>query len=838
MKKILLLSFLLPLFSFSQQQVSGQLIDSQTNEPLPFANIITNNKQGTITDVDGNFSIESSKEITEISISYIGYTSKKVTINGNTTFIKIKLEPTIESLNEVIITNVENPALRIIRNTIKNKKLNNIETSLNSFKFNAYNKLLVTANPDSITGTIDTIFKLNNGVKELVKIDSSNYEFKKQIDRSHLYLTEKISEYSFEAGKKKKEKILASRMAGFKQPIYEILALNIQDFSVYNEIYVVAGTKYINPIANNALKYYNYQILDTIKNGNGNSYMIHFKPKKKEKTVGLEGVLYIDTHTYAITSSISELRGIIDVKATQKFDFLKSPKVWFPIETEIFIKKGKNKENMSLFGAIKIQGSEVKKDSTIIHSSKNNNDENIYFSSKTKHFNIEINTPVKVKNSSNTIEIDENAYARNEEFWNSYRTDSLSTRGKETYVVIDSIIKKEGIEDKVSLARNVLKGYFPTKYINLDLGKIFSVNNYEGLRLGFGGITNTNFSKKYRLESYIAYGTKDKDFKYHFGGSIRLNKDSNTWIGASYTNDIKEAASLDFIATNSSFVLFNPRNINISKFYNYKTTSINFEHDIQPNLETKIKLSSGSYEPKFDYQYITNNNLLSDYKLTNATIGFQYNPKNEYMNSPIGKTKIRNEYPQYTLQLTKSFDNILGGDFDFTQINFKALYKIKRIRKATTHFLIQGGIVFGDAPISHLYNSTPNYTFNNPYIKRVTFAGRNSFETMGYNEFLSDKYIMAQVKHQFFKRLQIGKKFAPEISLVTRAAVGDLKNPTNHTGFLFKTMNRGYFESGLEMNKIFKGFGFSTFYRYGPYKNPEWSDNLSVKLTYNFSLNF
>ncbi len=837
MKKVLLFIIFLPLIALSQEQISGLLIDNKTNEPLPFANILTNNNQGTITDVDGKFTLESPLKITELRISYIGYESKKVIIKENTSFIKIKLNQSIESLNEVVITNAENPALRIIRNAIKNKKQNNIETSLNSFKFNAYNKLLVTANPDSITGNIDTIYKLNNGVKEFVKVDSTNYKFKKQIDRSHLYLTEKIAEHLFEKGKKKKEKILASRMAGFKQPIYELLALNIQDFSFYNETYTIAGTKYVNPIAKNALKHYDYQILDTVSNANGSSYMIYFKPLKKGKVVGLEGVLYLDNQSYAITGAIAELRGIIDVKATQNFDYISENNIWFPIQTHITIKKGENDDAMSFFGGM-IGFSKGKKDSISTQNNTKDASDVSYFSSKTDHFDIEINTPVKVKKSSNTIEIDESAYTKDESFWNKFRTDSLTKRGNETYVVIDSIIEKEGIESKITFARNLLKGYLSTKYINLDLGKIMALNNYEGLRVGFGGITNTNFSKKYRLESYLAYGTKDKDFKYHVGGAVRLNRDNNTWIGASHTNDIKEAASLDFIAKNNSFILFNPRNVNVSKFYNYKMTSLDFEHDLQPNLEAKVKLSSGRYTPKFNYQYISNSNLLTDYKLTTATVGLQFNPKNEYMNSPIGKTKIKNDYPQYTIQLTKSFDNVLDGDFDFTQVNFQAIHKIKRVRKATTHLLFQGGVMFGDAPISHLYNSTPNYTFKNPFIKRVTFAGRNSFETMGYNEFISDKYAMLQVKHQFFKRLRIGKRFAPEISLVSRAAIGDLENPINHTGIQFKTMQKGYFESGIELNKIFKGLGFSGFYRYGSYKNPEWSDNLSVKLTYHLSLDF
>jgi hypothetical protein len=305
MKKIHFLFLLLPLISFSQTYIQGIVLDNNTQKPLPFASIVTNTNFGTLTDVDGKFEIISKNNFNQITISYVGYTPVTIPISKKDKFISVKLNTSVENLREVLITAKENPALQIIRNTIKNKSKNNIEKSLNSFKFNTYNKILVTANPDSISSKIDSVFVVKNGEKTFLKLDSSNYEFKKEIDNKHLYISEKISEFQFQKGKKKRELVLASRMAGLKQPIYEFLALTLQDFSFYNEIYTIAGTQYINPIANNALKHYNYKILDTVKNEKGNSILIHFKPKEKKEILGIEGVLYIDNKSFAITKAIA-----------------------------------------------------------------------------------------------------------------------------------------------------------------------------------------------------------------------------------------------------------------------------------------------------------------------------------------------------------------------------------------------------------------------------------------------------------------------------------------------------------------------------------------------------
>ena len=199
--------------------------------------------------------------------------------------------------------------------------------------------------------------------------------------------------------------------------------------------------------------------------------------------------------------------------------------------------------------------------------------------------------------------------------------------------------------------------------------------------------------------------------------------------------------------------------------------------------------------------------------------------------------KIKNIFPQFTFQLTKSLENVFDGEFDFTQINFRVLHKIKRLRKATTHILAEGGIVFGDAPISHLYNSTPNYTFKSPWRKRITLAGKNSFETMGYNEFISDRFFAVHLKHEI-KSFKITSKFKPQLTLVTIAAIRDISDPLYHNGLEFQSLNKGYLESGLEFNSLFKGFGLSAFYRYGAYQKSEWSDNLALKLTYKLRLGF
>ena len=320
MKQFVVLFLFLSLSIQAQFQISGVVKDVTTTIPLPFASISSSLGANTIADADGKFILQSNQFLTEITVSYIGYSPKKISIEPNKTYYQILIFPTSSELNEVIVTN-KNPANSIIRNVIKFERSNNPEKKLKSFQFKAYNKLIVTANPDSIDGRIDSVFIEKNNKKQLSKIDSSDFKFKKIISKQHLFQTEKISKFQYNENGLK-ETVLATKMAGFKQPIYEVLAFNLQSFSIYDKQYELFETRYISPISKEGLSNYNYKILDTVSIEERNTLMIYFKNKKRKNAAGLEGVLYIDQNNYAVAKAIMRIKGVLDITGTHELTYM------------------------------------------------------------------------------------------------------------------------------------------------------------------------------------------------------------------------------------------------------------------------------------------------------------------------------------------------------------------------------------------------------------------------------------------------------------------------------------------------------------------------------------
>ncbi|CAM4241288.1 TonB-dependent receptor [Zobellia roscoffensis] len=85
-----------------QQTVSGIVTDAD-GIPLPGANIVEKGTSNGVTaDFDGNFSIEVSDKNAILSISYIGYTTKDIVVEG-TAPITVQLQPDAAKLEEVVV---------------------------------------------------------------------------------------------------------------------------------------------------------------------------------------------------------------------------------------------------------------------------------------------------------------------------------------------------------------------------------------------------------------------------------------------------------------------------------------------------------------------------------------------------------------------------------------------------------------------------------------------------------------------------------------------------------------------------------------------------------------
>jgi hypothetical protein len=399
----------------------------------------------------------------------------------------------------------------------------------------------------------------------------------------------------------------------------------------------------------------------------------------------------------------------------------------------------------------------------------------------------------------------------------------------------DSIeIARDSIK-KAEFLKNIGNGYLPIGFFDLDLRYLIKFNQYEGFRTGLGGITNDRFSERYRVNGYAVYGFKDKRYKYSVGGGIRVNKASNTWVNLSYTDDLRETGSSTFLTDKRFFTFFEPRLLNINLFHRHITKAISVQHKVSNHLLSETQFSTSKINPTYNYNFVLDDESYNTFDISTAKLSLQWSPFSKFEVNGDKVVVTKDGFPKFTLQVTQGFKSVFGSDFNFSKLDFRTIQQFEHSNDAKTTMTLVAGIAGGETPLTHLYHAYPNNITKETILQRFSVAGLNSFETMYFNEFFSDKFSTLQLKH-FFRPFKISERFKPQLVLISRYALGDMKSISRHQGITFNRLNHLYSESGFEINKLVLGFGLSFAYRYGAYHLPNFEDNIAFKFTFNISL--
>jgi hypothetical protein len=283
------------------------------------------------------------------------------------------------------------------------------------------------------------------------------------------------------------------------------------------------------------------------------------------------------------------------------------------------------------------------------------------------------------------------------------------------------------------------------------------------------------------------------------------------------------------------FQFFEPRLLNIDLFHKHITKAVNIQHQISPHLVTETEFATSKIDPTYSYTFALGNQRFKNFDVSTAKVSLQWNPFSEFETEQDKVVETKDGYPKFTLQLTQSFKNVINSDFNFFKVDFRTHHKITYNENVFSEIVISSGFAAGSTPLTHLYHAYPNNINKETILQRFSVAGINSFETMYFNEFFSDRFATIQFKH-FVKPFKISERYRPQMVLISRFALGNMSNIERHENITFGTLEKGYSEAGFEINKLLFGFGLSFAYRYGAYHLPLLEDNIALKFTFNISL--
>ncbi len=794
-RKLLYLFFGIVSISVNAQRLRGKVVDSKTNEFLAFANIVFNNDPHLqiSSDISGSFSFESTATIRSLSCSYVGYRKTDIEISttvGNT--ILVMMVPADNILDEITIVAGENPAYRIIKSAISNKRFNNPE-NIGSFQYQCYNKISADLKWNG-TQKVDTVL-WNNFVKG-----------------KHLLLMESVTERKFLSPDYSEETVVATKVSGFQNLPFAALATDLQPFAFYEDYIKLLNIRYLNPISKGSLKKYDFRLEETILKEKDTVFLISFKPKKHKNFDGLKGVLYINSNRYAIQNVIASAyeKSSIILKVQQQYQWTNN-QYWFPEQINYLL----TTKGLSKFKDV----------STTIEG-------------KSFISNVAFDVLMLRKDfAMEAVHMAKDANTKDSLFWSNARNKSLNPKELKTYTFIDSIGKKNNFDGKLNVVRKLAENKVAVSFVDIDLSKTLKFNDFEGLRVGTGVHTNEKFSKDFTIGGFLGYGQKDEQWKYGLESYYDISGKKEFTFGFRYQQNLMEIGGYGMRQYQHNFINF--RDYMANQFDGIKQNSILINFRTFKYLQCQVALNQTDIMPVSPSDLKHTDPTRQIFKNTDATVYFRFAYKEKIVQIFDTNYSLGAPYPIFYGYLSKGLKSISNGTLDYLKLEIAVEQTFFTKNLGKTSYRFEAGHIDCDLPNGLLFTGEGSYSRHYPY------ASKNTFQSMKPYEFISDQYVNVFLAHNFGTLLFKTRISQPGISIHHNLSWGALKQNQVFDKTFFNTKEKIFSEAGLQLDNIIKlnfrnlgyiGIGSAAFCRYGYYSVPDFNDNIAYKITFNFTL--
>jgi len=749
-------------------------------------------------------------------------------------FFSIAYSQTLDTLrgklHEVEVKTKYNPAISIIRKAIQNRNANG-QFANEYFTYTSYQKMIFTGDIERDSALVDKVLHLppdslgTTDTIPLSKKDSNYIKLVNFFDGNHLFFTETVTRNYFRKPGNTYEKVIAHRTAGLKDPIVSIFLAKLQTVNFYHRDEVsIFEAYYINPISKGALAIYDFQLEEKIIQESDTLFVISFHPKQKAHFKSLTGRVWITSNNYAFTK--------IEVSPFDQalgFSFNLVQEYERQSNNTYFLK--------NMFARVNFFGLHVGTENTgdafaraVLLSEKRIT--NIDYETRVRHRDIGLVD----------IEEDLKDAATQEKILATYRPTALTEKELNTLNLIDSLSKEYKLEKRLESLKILITGKIPVYFINIDVLQLLHFNSTETVRLGLGIHTNDRLSKVVNFGGFFGYGFKDKTWKW--GGDLEFNiiRSRNFKIAFHYYSNLIESGGTAFFDRN--YTLFSGefyRTWLFDWFYRSNALGATAQSKITRWLTGYVSTFYSANKTIFDYSFqqpfVNETPISYSFDDFYVKVGVRLAFRERFWGAGKYYFHSVSPYPVITIQYTKGIKGVINSDFSYNRVDLKMLYRKNWKLLGFTNLTLFAGFVDRPLPAPLLLNQRAGYHF-------VGFYGADQFGTMRADEFLSDKYVTLFIRHNFGRMTQ-NKKFSPRIVFCQGIGFGTLRNPNDHIGIDFKTMEKGYFESGLLIEDllVIKGilsFGVGTFVRYGAYylPKPQYKtiDNFAFKVRFRVPL--
>ncbi|MGB3151481.1 MAG: DUF5686 family protein, partial [Maribacter sp.] len=474
MKQSLFAFFILfSIFLNAQTKVGGIVVD-EGGEPVAFANVLfKNSTEGTITNDDGRFYMESDNSHEILVVSFIGYDNAEIPLTSKVSYnMEIILVEAAEQLNEVVLisgkqSKKNNPAVDILRKIWSKKRENGVR-KFNQYAFDKYEKVEFDLN------TIDSALmqkKIFKGLEFVFQdLDTSRITGKTYLP---IFLNETFSKvHGDNILKEEKEEVLGNKNSGFEknQAIIAFVQDLYQSYDIYDNYLKFFDKSFTSPLSRTGVDTYNYALRDSAFIDSKWCYNIVYYPRRKNELT-FKGDFWVNDSTWAI-KNIN-----LEVTKSANINWVK----------EIYIEQDFNVVNDSVFL--------LKRDYMLSDFSfqKKEKSRGVYGKRTTVFDNYEFDKPKPKEFYRKDINpLDINFIVKDDAFWEKNRLERLNKDEAGIYKLLDTLKTVPKFKSYYNIVSILGSGYVEIDKWNLDIGTIydfFGFNDAEGPRVRLGART-------------------------------------------------------------------------------------------------------------------------------------------------------------------------------------------------------------------------------------------------------------------------------------------------------------------------------------------------------------
>jgi hypothetical protein len=787
----------------SKKIIYKGIVYDENREPLPFVNVyMGKGKNGTTTDINGEFTLKTRHKRGKITFSLIGYQTKTIKVNPKQTFIKVILKEEKNVLDKVVIIKrpkkrlkkKENPAYPILKQIWKRKKHNGLK-QVKRYEYRKHETNEIGLN------RLDTVF-----LKKLFKQDYPDIINELPYDNEGfhytipIYIKERVYHiYGNNLLGKERIDVEAEKSKGFEGQgfAFERMANKFDEVDIYKNTFNLFNKPFVSPVSTTGFDTYDYLLYDSITKGNKKYYNIYFFPRRKGD-LAFEGNFLVSAQNFSISKISMRLKKDANVNFIRNLYIEKeytiiNDSLYLP-KTDIFegdfslIDKRDTKKGITL-----------KKTYQYFDYNFNNTYPEDFYDQKVEQY-----YPKQFKKDKN--------------YWEKHTT---LQNTKKTYQLINNVKNKKSIASVTKWINILTTGYFFISK-NLQFGPVFTTigkNGVEGIRLAPGFRTFKSPDDRFRLRGHLAYGVKSKTWGYEIKAKYLISYKPRIMVGVVLSEDnVQQSRTLlnvsNIMSTEnfgSNFIFSRGKNVFISRI---RERSLKLDYRIAKNFHVGIIPSHKIIQPAdysvFSMDYLDENGNIK-HKVTDIGSDFYitYTPGRDVYGYGVEQAYGKNPFPSFILNYHRGF-KALGGDFSYDKLQFRYQQKIILGKIGYTDLTIDLGKTFQTVPLA-LLNPIP--------ANQILISKPNTFSLLNYYDYVTDSYAVGHFEHHFngffLNRIPLIKHLKLKTVAAFRAAYGTISDENKNINLsniqLAAPSNDVYYEYSIGVENI--GYGNLRFLR-------------------------